>query len=99
MLEKQLDHMRAMVQEAEQGRHEAIQNAARKAQDKRQASEANQRSQRDQISQLERDRVKLAATQNLAQVIYLLYVGLIVKVCSTRELCVFYRKGDRQFFN
>ncbi|XP_064617980.1 centrosomal protein of 57 kDa-like [Liolophura sinensis] len=67
VLEKQLDHMRTMVQEAEHGRHEAIQSAACKAQDKRQASEADQRSHRDQISQLERDRVKLAATQNLAQ--------------------------------
>ena len=68
MLEKQLDHTRVLVHQAERDRAEALRKMAALRTDNLHVENAERRSYIDKISDLEREQLKLMATQTLAQV-------------------------------
>ncbi|GFO43064.1 centrosomal protein of 57 kda [Plakobranchus ocellatus] len=77
LLEQQLDHMRTMVHKSEQNRRELMERTARARQEKEQAvlasgakpgmGTADVTSQVDRLNELERDQMRLTATQTLAE--------------------------------
>ena len=67
LLEKQLDYMRKMVQSAEQDKAETIHQSALLRQENHDADEAEIRLELRKIQELERDHLKLTATQTMAE--------------------------------
>ena len=68
LLEKQLDYMRRMVKTAEIDRTDTIKRVSDIEQHRGDASTRELQSQIDKISELERDHLRMTATQTLAQV-------------------------------
>ena len=68
VLEKQLEYMRRMVQNAEQDRSEALRKTALLQHQRADVEEKDLRSHLTKISELEREHLKLTATQTLAEV-------------------------------
>lgn len=68
-LEKQLEQTRIMVHQAERDRAEALRKMAALHSDNLHVENAERRSYIDKISDLEREQLKLMATQTLAQVV------------------------------
>lgn len=87
LLEKQLDYMRKMVHNAERDRSEALQKAnTLQHQHEPSPLKPDYHAQLDRISELERDHLRLTATQTLAEVIkYLNLHGNIVVKNSLRN--------------
>ena len=68
LLERQLNCMRNMVSSAEQDRSQAIKRSLLVEKQRQDDDVSDIRSQLDKISELERDHLKLTATQTLAEV-------------------------------
>jgi len=73
-LEKQLDQTRTMVHQAERDRAEALRKMAALRIDNVHVENAERRSYVEKISDLEREQLKLMATQTLAQVTWIAHV-------------------------
>lgn len=71
LLEKQLEHMRHMVQNAEHDRTEAMQKEILQRQRTLNQISPDYQAQLDRIGELERDHLRLTATQTLAEVSFL----------------------------
>ncbi|XP_074661518.1 centrosomal protein of 57 kDa-like isoform X2 [Tubulanus polymorphus] len=67
LLEKQLDYMRKMVQNAEQEKQEAVERHNVKDQLKQYSSSQERKVQLEKIAHLEHDLIRLSATQDMAQ--------------------------------
>jgi len=78
MLEQQLEKTRVMVLQAERDRAEALRRMAALQADNAHVDNAERRSYIDKISDLEREQLKLMATQTLAQVTPEMLVGLLL---------------------
>lgn len=68
MLEKQLDCMRKMVSSAEQERSQALKRSLLIEKQRQDSDICDLRHQLDKISDLEREHLRLTATQTLAEV-------------------------------
>ena len=77
-LEQQLEKTRVMVLQAERDRAEALQRMAALQTDNVHVDGAERRSYIDKISDLEREQLKLMATQTLAQVRHIILIVLII---------------------
>jgi len=77
-LEQQLEKTRVMVLQAERDRAEALRRMAALQTDNVHVDGAERRSYIDKISDLEREQLKLMATQTLAQVRHIILIVLII---------------------
>ena len=75
LLERQLEYMRRMVANAEQGRSDTIKRSLTAEQMKNQHEQQELRQQIDKIADLEREHLKLTATQTLAEVSLSIYIA------------------------
>ena len=82
LLEKQLDYMRQMVKTAETDHSDTTKRVGDIEQQRYSASTRELQSQIDKISDLERDHLRMTATQTLAQVYN--YMGIAPKTQSAQ---------------
>ena len=82
MLEQQLEKTRVMVLQAERDRAEALRRMAALQADNTHVDNAERRSYIDKISDLEREQLKLMATQTLAQVTPEMLLGRLLILCA-----------------